>query len=134
MLTRRLHALALAAALALTASAALAAPAMPTEQPGDMSLGSPKAKVRVVEYASLSCPHCARFNDEVFPAFKAKYVDTGKVRYTLREMLPPPAEVAAAGFLLARCAGPGKYFKVVDEVFRSQSRWAEGDIKPIFVE
>src|SRR4051794_26219991 len=132
MLTRRLHALALAAALALTASAALAAPAMPTEQPGDMSLGSPKAKVRVVEYASLSCPHCARFNAEVFPAFKAKYVDGGKVRYTLREMLTPPAEVAAAGFLLARCAGPDKYYKVVDAVFRSQDRW-DGDILPVFM-
>ena len=99
-----------------------------------MSLGSPKAKVQVVEYASLSCPHCARFNSEVFPGFKAKYVDTGKVRYTLREMLTPPAQVAAAGFLLARCAGPAKYFKVVDEVFKSQPRWADGQIKPIFQE
>jgi protein-disulfide isomerase len=97
-----------------------------------MNLGSPKAKVQVVEYASLSCPHCARFNADAFPAFKAKYVDTGKVRYTLREMLTPPAEVAAAGFMLARCAGPGKYFKVVDAVFRSQSQW-DGDIKPLFL-
>jgi protein-disulfide isomerase len=100
--------------------------------PGDMSLGSAKAKIQVVEYASLSCPHCARFNSDVFPRFKAKYVDTGKVRYTLREMLTPPAEVAAAGFLMARCAGPGKYFEVVDQVFRSQSQW-EGEIKPIFL-
>jgi protein-disulfide isomerase len=128
--TRRLV---LAAALALSAGAVLAAPAKP---PGDMSLGSPKAKVQVVEYASLSCPHCARFNNDVFPAFKARYVDTGQVRYTLREMLTPPAQVAAAGFLLARCAGPGKYFKVVDEVFRSQPRWTQGDgdIRPIFLE
>jgi protein-disulfide isomerase len=87
----------------------------------------------VVEYASLSCPHCARFNAEVFPAFKAKYVDTGQVRYTLREMLTPPAELAAAGFLMARCAGPSKYFKVVDEVFRSQTRWEDGDIRSIFL-
>jgi protein-disulfide isomerase len=86
----------------------------------------------VVEYASLSCPHCARFNADVFPAFKAKYVDTGKVRYTLREMLTPPAEVAAAGFMMARCAGPGKYFAVVDAVFRSQDKW-DGDIKPVFL-
>jgi protein-disulfide isomerase len=97
-----------------------------------MSLGLAKAKIQVVEYASLSCPHCARFNSDVFPAFRAKYIDTGKVRYTLREMLTPPAEVAAAGFLMARCAGPGQYFKVVDAVFRSQSQW-EGEIKPIFL-
>jgi protein-disulfide isomerase len=90
--------------------------------------------VKVVEYASLSCPHCARFNAQVFPAFKAKYVDTGQVRYTLREMLTPPAELAAAGFLMARCAGPSKYFKVVDEVFRSQEKWSdEAPIKPIFL-
>jgi protein-disulfide isomerase len=139
MTTRRL---ALAAVLALAATAALAAPAKPHAKaaakapPADFSLGSPKAKIQVVEYASLSCPHCARFNADVFPAFKAKYVDTGQVRYTLREMLTPPAQVAAAGFLLARCAGPDRYFKVVDEVFRSQSRWTEGDgdIRPIFLE
>ena len=123
--------LALILALALTGSAA-AATAKLAQQAGDMSLGSPKARVQVVEYASLSCPHCARFNAEVFPAFKSKYVDTGKVRYTLREMLTPPAEVAAAGFMMARCAGPAKYFKVVDEVFRSQDRWGE-QIQPVFL-
>jgi protein-disulfide isomerase len=128
--TRRLL---LSAVFALAAGAAAAAPVKPLPPaPGDMSLGSAKAKVQVVEYASLSCPHCARFNSDVFPAFKAKYVDTGKVRYTLREMLTPPAEVAAAGFLMARCAGPGKYFTVVDQVFRSQSTWSE-DIKPVFL-
>jgi len=128
----------LSAVLALAAGQApAAAPAAAAKLPvqaGDMSLGSPKAKVQVVEYASLSCPHCARFHADVFPAFKAKYVDTGKVRFTFREMLTPPAEVAAAGFMLARCAGPSKYFKVVGEVFDSQSRWTEGDLKPIFVE
>jgi protein-disulfide isomerase len=136
MPTRRLAlAATLAAALAVVAGPALAAaPAKLPAQAGDMSLGSPKAKVQVIEYASLSCPHCARFHADVFPAFKARYVDTGKVRFTFREMLTPPAEVAAAGFLLARCAGPGKYFKVVGEVFDSQSRWTEGDLKPIFVE
>ena len=123
--------LALIVALVFGAGAAGAAPAKLAARPDDMSLGSPKAKVEVIEYASLSCSHCARFNADVFPAFKARYVDTGMVRYTLREMLTPPVEVAAAGFLLARCAGPQKYFKVVDEVFRSQSSW-EGDLLPIF--
>ena len=123
--------LALIVALAFGAGVAAAAPAKLAAQPADMSLGSPKAKVQVIEYASLSCSHCARFNADVFPAFKAKYVDAGKVRYTLREMVTPPVEVAAAGFLMARCAGPQKYFKVVDEVFRSQERW-DGDLMPVF--
>jgi protein-disulfide isomerase len=89
-------------------------------QPGDMSLGNPAARVKVIEYASASCPHCARWDMEVFPAFKAKYVDTGKVSYTLKEYLTEPQALAAAGFLLARCAGPGRYFPVLDAVFRGQ--------------
>src|SRR5258705_5107254 len=121
----------LTAALVVAASVAVAAP---TPAADDMSLGNPKAKIQVIEYASLSCPHCARFNAETFPAFKAKYIDTGKVRYTLKEFLTPPENVAAAGFLMARCAGPAKYFKVVDEVFRSQARWQSGSIKPILME
>ena len=108
--------------------------AAPAALPDDMSVGNPQAKIQVIEYASLSCPHCAHFNEAVFPALKAKYIDTGKVRYTLKEMLTEPATVAAAGFLMARCAGPGKYFKVVDEVFRSQPRWQSGNIKPILQE
>ena len=119
----------LAAALALAACQKPTSTAATAE---DMTLGSPNAKVTMIEYASVACPHCARLNNDVFPAFKAKYVDTGQVRYTLREMLTPPAEVAAAGFMIARCAGPDKYFKVVGEVFRSQSQW-DGDIKPIFL-
>jgi protein-disulfide isomerase len=114
------------------AAAAKSAPAKPAAARSDgMTLGRPSARIEVVEYASLSCPHCARFNAQVFPAFKAKYVDTGKVRYTLREMLTPPTQVAAAGFLLARCAGPERYFKVVDAVFRSQPRWEDGDIRGV---
>ena len=129
MFSRR--SIALGAAASLLAGAAVAAPAA---LPDDMSLGNPKATVQVIEYASLSCPHCAHFNETVFAPFKAKWVDTGKVRYTLKEMLTQPQQVAAAGFLMARCAGPTKYFKVVDEVFRSQSRWENGKIKAVFVE
>ncbi len=119
------------AALALgLAGPAFAAPG--AAAPGDMSLGNPRAPIKVVEYASLSCPHCGHFNNEVFPAFKKKYIDTGRVHYTLKEFLTPPEEVAAAGFLLARCAGPTRYFKVVDEVFRSQARWGKEPLLPIF--
>ena len=112
------------AALALGAGLAgpgLAETAQTTAEPGDMVMGSPKAPVTVIEYASASCPHCARFNNEVFPAFKAKYIDTGKVFYVFREFLTPPAEFAAASFLIARCAGKDKYFSVVDAVFHAQA-------------
>lgn len=90
----------------------------------DMSLGDPNAKVKVIEYASLSCPHCARFNSDVFPQFKAKYIDTGKVHYTFREFLTQPVSIAAAGALLARCSGKDKFFPVVDAVFRGQQEMA----------
>jgi protein-disulfide isomerase len=91
----------------------------------DMTMGDPKAKVQMIEYASAACPHSARFAIDVFPAFKKKYIDTGKVHYTFREILTPPVEVAAAGFLLARCAGKDKYFTVLDGVFRSQQDWVQ---------
>lgn len=127
-LTRRA---ALAIAAAFAAGSVVAAPAA---LPDDMSLGNPKARIHVIEYASLSCPHCAHFNETVFAGFKTRWVDTGKARYTLKEMLTAPEQVAAAGALLARCAGPAKYFKVVDEVFRSQPRWADGKIKSVLME
>ncbi|MEY4256174.1 MAG: hypothetical protein RLZZ141_1401 [Pseudomonadota bacterium] len=76
----------------------------------EMSMGKADAKVTVIEYASASCSHCATFNAEVFPAFKTKYVDTGRVKYVFREFITPPAELAAAGFLTARCGGKDKYF------------------------
>ena len=112
-ITRRL-ALAAVAALTLTACSKTDAAT------GEMAMGKANAPVTVVEYASVTCSHCANFNEEVFPAFKAKYVDTGQVRYVFREFLTPPEQVAAAGFLVARCAGPNKYFSVVDSIFKSQ--------------
>ena len=85
-----------------------------------MTLGNPNAPVKMEEYASVTCSHCGRFHTEVFPAFKAKYIDTGKVHYTFNEFLTDPAAVAVAGFLTARCAGKDKYFSVIDALFRSQ--------------
>ena len=98
---------------------------------GDMSLGNPRAKVHVIEYASAACPHCAYFDEAVFPEFQRKYVDTGRVYFTLKEYLTDPPEVAAAGFLLARCGGKAKYFTILDAVFRSQVEWETGDIGQI---
>jgi len=132
VLTRRA---AIATAAAVAAGAAAPAWAQYKAAPGDMSLGNAKAPIHVVEYLSLTCPHCAHFHDDVFPAFKAKYIDTGRVQFTVRELLTAPAQVAAAGFMMARCKGdPASYFKIVDEVFASQKRWQSGNIKPIFVE
>lgn len=115
-LVRRL-AFAMGLGLTLVACTGAAGPKASSE---DMSLGNPNAKVTVIEYASASCSHCARWNQEVWPSFKAKYVDTGRVNYVFKEFLTPPIEVASAGFLTARCAGKDKYFDVVDAIFRAQ--------------
>jgi protein-disulfide isomerase len=91
----------------------------------DMDQGSAQAKVTVVEYASVGCPVCAKWQKEVYPAFKAKYIDTNKIHYVFREMLVgqgPEIAVASAGFLLARCAGKDKYFAVTDAIFNSQQQ------------
>ena len=115
----------------LAAGPALAAAKAPAPLPDDMSMGSPRAKVTLIEYASVACPHCARFNNDVFPAIKKRYIDTGKVRYTLREYLTDPVQLAAAGFMLARCTGAKHYFKTVDAVFHGQAEiYSTGKILP----
>ncbi len=125
LISRRL-ALAAAAALALAACSKGGGGAVSADE---MSMGNPNAKVTVVEYASVACPHCAAFNNEVFPEFKKKYIDTGKVRYVAREALTGDATVAAAGFLLARCAGKDKYFQVTDAIYRAQTdMYQSGDV------
>jgi protein-disulfide isomerase len=104
---------------ALSLLAACAKNAAPAE--GDMGLGAAEgAKVTVVEYASVTCPHCAAWQEKTWPAFKARYVDTNKVRYVFRELPTPPIDAAAAGFQIARCAGPDKYFDVVHALMGSQ--------------
>lgn len=94
---------------------------------GDMALGAPEgAKVTVVEYASVTCGHCATWQEEVWPQFKTKYVDNNKVRYIFREFPTPPQDVAVAGFLIARCAGEDKYFDVMHQIMASQKEWVAG--------
>jgi protein-disulfide isomerase len=91
----------------------------------DMVMGSDKAPVTIIEYASMTCPHCAHFNEATFPEIKKRYIDTGKVRYIFREF--PLDSLAAAAFMLARCAADTdstKYFAMVDTLFRQQRNWA----------
>ena len=88
---------------------------------GDVVLGSDKAPVTIIEYASMTCPHCAHFSENTFPELKKRYIDTGKVRYTLREF--PLDPLAAAGFMLARCAGADKYMPIVETLFAKQADW-----------
>jgi protein-disulfide isomerase len=95
---------------------------------GDVWLGSPDAKVTIVEYASLTCSHCAAFHKDTYPALKERYIDTGKVRFVLREF--PLDPLATAGFMLARCDGEAKYYPVTDVLFDSQKSWAFVD-KPL---
>lgn len=98
---------------------------------GDMARGAPEgAKVTVVEYASPTCPHCALWQKNTGPAFDAKYVNNNKVRFVFRELPTPPADIASAGVLLARCAGPDKYFDVMHELMANQGEWASGAISP----
>src|SRR6187455_2752904 len=88
----------------------------------EMAMGSDKAKVTVIEYASMTCPHCAHFAETTFTPFKEKYVDTGKVRFIFREF--PFDPVATAAFMLARCAPADSFFPMVDLLFRQQQNWA----------
>lgn len=98
---------------------------------GDMAMGAPEgAKVTVVEYASVTCGVCAAWQKETWPAFKAKYVDTKKVRFVFRELPTPPQDVSVAGFLVARCAGPDKYFDVVHQYMADQESLISGATPP----
>jgi protein-disulfide isomerase len=136
-----------AAALAIAASWGLTQPAQaqrkkasPSEvdpaellKPGplpELVLGSVDAPITVVEYASMTCGHCAAFHTKVFDALKEKYIDTGKVRFVMREF--PLDNLAAAASMLARCAGEGKTFPLISVLFAKQDEWAfvRGDPKP----
>ena len=112
---------------------------IPASQPNllpDMSLGSPNAPVTVIEYASAACPHCAAWNAGVWPAFEAKYVTTGKVRYIFREILTDPQQYALTAFLVGRCAvarskdptNSAPYFAVVDSFFNGQQSYYQNQV------
>jgi protein-disulfide isomerase len=88
---------------------------------GGFRMGNPNAPVKVVEYGSLSCSHCAEFSEKGMEALKASYVATGKVSYELRNYVRDPMDLTAT--LLARCGGPGPFFPLVEQMFADQANW-----------
>jgi protein-disulfide isomerase len=95
---------------------------------GERSLGSKKAPVTVIEYASLTCPHCANFHRNVFPRVKREYIDTGKIRFIVREF--PIGRTAGTAAIINRCAPEGKYFSVFGEFLLRQGEWVSQEVRP----
>ena len=88
----------------------------------DQTLGDKNAPVTIVEYASMTCPHCKNFHENVLPELKKRYIDTGKVYFIMREFAWDPR--ARAAFMLARCAPNNNYFPMVDVLFQQQELWS----------
>jgi len=114
--------IALAAAATAAMTPVLAQETATAAGPGDFSLGSPDAKVKLVEYASFTCPHCANFHANAYGQLKKEYIDTGKVHFTLREVYFDRYGLWAA--LIARCGGEMKYFGIHDMLYEKQKEWA----------
>ena len=88
---------------------------------GDEVQGAANAPVTLIEYASMTCPHCASFHETTYPEMKKKYIDTGKIRFIFREF--PLDTLAMAGSMLARCAGKEKFFPLIETLFAQQKEW-----------
>lgn len=98
---------------------------------GDMAMGKEDAPVTIIEYASMTCPHCAHFTVNTFPKLKEKYIDTGKVRFIFREF--PLDPLAAGASMLVRCTDKDKFFSVLDLLFHTQAQWAvQNPLEPLF--
>jgi len=114
-------------ALIALAAAMASAPALAQDAtaPGDFSIGSPDAPVKIIEYASFTCPHCANFHAAVFQDLKRDYIDTGKVHFTLREVYFDRYGLWAG--MVARCGGDMRYYGITDMLFEQQADWAGSD-------
>ena len=111
------------AALCLTSLAAAGAGADPVAlAPDDHVLGKADAPITIVEYASLTCPHCAEFDRDTLPKIKEKWIDTGKAKLVFRDF--PLDGLALRAAVVARCAPPDRYFGYIDILFHSQRNWA----------
>lgn len=114
-----------AAAAVAQATVALDPAALaPRKEGDDMVMGSDKAPVTIIEYASLTCPHCAHFDETTFPTLKSEYIDKGLVKYVYRDF--PLDRMALTAAEIARCAGPAHYFNFIDAIFRQQMTWTSG--------
>ena len=91
----------------------------------EMTIGEKDAPLTIVEYASLGCSHCAKFHQEIYPALKKDYIDTGKVKLIFRDF--PLGTPALAATMIARCSGPERYFGFVEMFFRSQTQWSHAE-------
>ena len=112
-----------------TAAPALAEDLSTLMDPGPLGehiVGDPDAPVTIIEYASMTCPHCRTFHKDVYPTIKEKYIDTGTAKLYFREFPFDPA--AAAAFMLAECAGEEKYFTMIDVLFEKQATWKSGNV------
>lgn len=105
----------------LTAAPALAQMGPPRVTAADHAIGDPNAPVTVIEYGSLACPYCAEWQMGAWYDFKARFVDTGQVRFVFREILTEPTDLAATAAAVARCSAPERYFEVIHVLFRWQS-------------
>jgi protein-disulfide isomerase len=92
------------------------------DETADRTLGKPDAPITIIEYASLTCPHCAEFNKEIMPELKARYVETGKAKVIYRDY--PLDNWALKAAMVARCAPADKYFNFIDVLFQNQVTWA----------
>jgi protein-disulfide isomerase len=106
-----------AAAQSVTAAELLVPPPL-----GDRTLGKDDAPVTIVEYASMTCPHCAHFHETTYPELKKRYIDTGKVRFIFREF--PLDPLAAGASMLARCADKDQFYPMIETLFQQQRQWA----------
>lgn len=131
-------ALAAGSLIVTAAGHAVAAPPMPskTVSTGDIgptnkdyALGKADAPVTIVEYASLTCPHCANFHNDALPKLKKDYIETGKVRLVYRDF--PLDRYALAASMVARCAGPERYFGFLEALYRGQAEWTRGSPNPM---
>jgi len=109
-------------------SAARAQSGVPTPTVEDRVLGKADAPITIIEYASLTCPHCAEFEKDTLPKIKQDWIDTGKAKLVYRDF--PLDGVALRAAMLARCAPPERYFAFIDTLFQSQLSWARNDWEP----
>jgi len=91
------------------------------EASGEMVMGDKEAPITIIEYSSLTCSHCASFHRETLPKIKESYIDTGKAKLVYRDY--PFGAMALAAAMVARCAGPAKYFGMIEILFRGQDKW-----------